>query len=296
MTISFEGKVAIVTGAGGGLGKAHALELARRGAKVVVNDLGGSVDGSGGSSAAAEAVVEEIRAMGGEAIANGGSVSDKAGAKSMVDDAVKHFGTVHILINNAGILRDKSFSKMSLEDFEAVVNVHLMGSVYVTKFCWEIMKEQQYGRILMTTSGSGLFGNFGQTNYSAAKLGMVGFMNTLKLEGAKYNVYTNALAPAALTRMTENLLPGEVAESLPPELVTPGALYMVCDDAPNGVIIQAQGGSFGVAAILQNEKVDLGKNPTVEDVAANWDRISDLSEVGTRTAEQKLVTQPPKKG
>ncbi|HNV54066.1 MAG TPA: SDR family NAD(P)-dependent oxidoreductase, partial [Pseudomonadales bacterium] len=201
MTISFEGKVAIVTGAGNGLGRQHALELARRGAKVVVNDLGGAVDGSGGSSKAAEAVVAEIRAFGGTAIANGGSVSDKAGAKSMVDDAVKHFGTVHILINNAGILRDKSFSNMTFDDFEAVINVHLLGAVYVTKYCWEIMKEQKYGRILMTTSGSGLFGNFGQTNYSAAKLGMVGFMNTLRLEGAKHNVYTNSLAPAALTRM-----------------------------------------------------------------------------------------------
>ncbi|HMU89605.1 MAG: SDR family NAD(P)-dependent oxidoreductase [Pseudomonadales bacterium] len=293
MTISFEGKVAIVTGAGNGLGRQHALELARRGAKVVVNDLGGAVDGSGGSSKAAEAVVAEIRAFGGTAIANGGSVSDKAGAKSMVDDAVKHFGTVHILINNAGILRDKSFSNMTFDDFEAVINVHLLGAVYVTKYCWEIMKEQKYGRILMTTSGSGLFGNFGQTNYSAAKLGMVGFMNTLRLEGAKHNVYTNSLAPAALTRMTENLLPGEVAQGLAPELVTPGALFMVSDQAPNGVIIQAQGGSFGVAAILQNDKVSLGDHPTVEDVAANWERISDLSKVGTRT--EKLVSQPPKK-
>lgn len=289
MTISFEGKVAIVTGAGNGLGRQHALELARRGAKVVVNDLGGAVDGSGGSSKAAEAVVAEIRAFGGTAIANGGSVSDKAGAKSMVDDAVKHFGTVHILINNAGILRDKSFSNMTFDDFEAVINVHLLGAVYVTKYCWEIMKEQKYGRILMTTSGSGLFGNFGQTNYSAAKLGMVGFMNTLRLEGAKHNVYTNSLAPAALTRMTENLLPGEVAQGLAPELVTPGALFMVSDQAPNGVIIQAQGGSFGVAAILQNDKVSLGDHPTVEDVAANWERISDLSKVGTRT--EKLVSQ-----
>ena len=296
MSYSFEGKVAIVTGAGGGLGRCHALELAKRGAKVVVNDLGGAMDGTGGSSDAANAVVEEIKSAGGEAIANGGSVSDRQGAQSMVDDAMNAWGRVDILINNAGILRDKSFAKMELDDFQVVLDVHLMGSVNVTKAVWPIMREQNYGRIVMTTSPSGLYGNFGQTNYGAAKLGMIGFMNTLKLEGAKYNVYTNALAPAALTRMTENLLPGEVAESLPPELVTPGALYMVCDEAPNGVIIQAQGGSFGVAAILQNEKVDLGKNPTVEDVASNWDRISDLSEVGTRTAEQKLVTQPPKKG
>lgn len=295
MTISFEGKVAIVTGGGNGLGKAHALELARRGAKVVVNDLGGSVDGSGGSSAAADAVVAEIKAAGGEAIANGGSVSDRAGAQSIVDDAVKAFGTVHILINNAGILRDKSFSKMTMDDFELVCDVHLIGAVNVAKACWDIMKAQNYGRILMTTSGSGLFGNFGQTNYSAAKLGMVGFMNSAKLEGAKYNVHTNSLAPAALTRMTEDLLPGEVAEQMPPELVTPGALYMVCDDAPNGVIIQAQGGSFGVAEMMQNEKVDLGKNVTIEDVAANWAQISDMTNVGTRKPEDKLVTQPSKK-
>ena len=183
MSISFEGKVAIVTGAGGGLGKSHALELARRGAKIVVNDLGGSMDGSGGSSDAALAVVEEIKALGGEAIANGGSVSDRAGAKSMVDDAVKHFGTVHILINNAGILRDKSFSKMTLDDYKIVMDVHIDGSVNVAKYCWEIMKKQNYGRILMTTSGSGLFGNFGQTNYSTAKMAMVGFMNTVQLEG-----------------------------------------------------------------------------------------------------------------
>src|SRR4029079_4363092 len=181
MSIDFKGKVAIVTGAGAGLGKNHALELAKRGAKVVVNDLGSSVDGSGGSSAAAQAGVEEIKKGGGEAIANGASVSDKKGAESIVADAVKAFGTVDILINNAGILRDKSFSKVTLEDFELVVNVHLLGAVYVTKAAWPIMNEKGYGRIVMTTSSSGLYGNFGQTNYGAAKLGLIGLMNTLKL-------------------------------------------------------------------------------------------------------------------
>lgn len=293
MTISFEGKVAIVTGAGGGLGKSHALELARRGAKVVVNDLGGSVDGAGDSSDAALAVVEEIKALGGEAVANGGSVSDRAGAKSMVDDAVKNFGTVHILINNAGILRDKSFSKMSLDDFQIVMDVHLTGSVNVAKYCWEIMKAQNYGRILMTTSGSGLFGNFGQTNYSTAKMAMIGFMNTVKMEGKKYNVRTNSLAPAALTRMTENLLPGQMAETLPPELVTAGALYMVSEDSPNGVILQAQGGSFGVAAMMQNEKVNLGTSATVEDVAEHWAEISDLSNAFVRKPGDGLVLNKP---
>lgn len=291
MSINFEGKVAIVTGAGNGLGKSHALELARRGAKVVVNDLGGSVDGSGASSEAALAVVEEIKSFGGEAVANGGSVSDRDGAKSIVDDAVNNFGSVHILINNAGILRDKSFSKMTLDDFQLVMDVHLTGSVNVTKYCWDIMKGQNYGRILMTTSGSGLFGNFGQTNYSAAKMAMVGLVNTLKLEGAKYNVRTNALAPAALTRMTENLLPGEISKSLPPEPVTSGALYMVSEDAPNGAIIQALGGSYGVAAMMQNEKVNIGLEATVDDVAARWDQISDLSDAYVRKPGDSLVAK-----
>ena len=224
MTISFADQVAIVTGAGGGLGRCHALELARRGAKVVVNDLGGAMDGSGGSSAAADAVVEEIKAMGGDAIANGGSVSDRAGAKSMVDDAMNAWGRVDVLINNAGILRDKSFSKMTLDDFDMVVNVHLLGAAYCSHAVWPIMREQNYGRILMTTSPTGLYGNFGQTNYGAAKLGQVGLMNSLKIEGAKNNIHTNTISPVAATRMTENLMPEEVLDKLGPELVTPAAL------------------------------------------------------------------------
>jgi len=282
MSISFADQVAIVTGAGGGLGRCHALELARRGAKVVINDLGGTMDGSGGSSDAAEAVVAEIKAMGGEAIANGGSVSDRAGAQSMVDDAMNAWGRVDVLINNAGILRDKSFSKMTLEDFEIVVNVHLMGSVYCSHAVWPIMREQNYGRILMTTSPSGLYGNFGQTNYGAAKMGQVGLMNSMKIEGAKNNIHTNSIAPVAATRMTENLMPEEALEKLGPELVTPAAIFLVSEEAPNGVILQAQGGQYSLAAVVENNGVNLGVDATADDVASSYEAIVDMAEVKTR--------------
>ena len=276
MSISFEDQVAIVTGAGGGLGRSHALELARRGAKVVVNDLGGAMDGTGGSSEAAEKVVSEIKELGGEAISNGGSVSDRTGAKSMVDDAMESWGRVDILINNAGILRDKSFSKIELDDFQMVVDVHLMGAVYCTHAVWPIMREQNYGRILMTTSPTGLYGNFGQTNYGAAKLAQVGFMNSLKIEGAKNNVHTNTIAPIAATRMTESLIPEAVHSKLAPESVTPAALFLVSAEAPNGVIMQAEGGRFSVASIVENTGAQLGVDATPEDIAANYDMISDL--------------------
>ena len=282
MSISFNDQVAIVTGAGGGLGRCHALELARRGAKVVVNDLGGTMDGSGGSSEAAESVVAEIKAMGGEAIANGGSVSDRAGAQSMVDDAMNAWGRVDVLINNAGILRDKSFSKMTLDDFEMVVNVHLLGAAYCSHAVWPIMREQNYGRILMTTSPSGLYGNFGQTNYGAAKMGQVGLMNSMKIEGAKNNIHTNSIAPVAATRMTENLMPEEVLEKLGPELVTPAAIFLVSEDAPNGVILQAQGGQYSLAAVVENSGVNLGVDATADDVAASYEAIVDMAEVKTR--------------
>jgi NAD(P)-dependent dehydrogenase (short-subunit alcohol dehydrogenase family) len=277
MSISFDGQVAIVTGAGGGLGRCHALDLAKRGAKVVINDLGGAMDGTGGSSAAAEAVVAEIKAAGGEAIANGGSVSDRAGAKSMIDDAMNAWGRVDILINNAGILRDKSFSKMELDDFEIVMDVHLMGAVNCTHFVWPIMREQNYGRILMTTSPTGLYGNFGQTNYGAAKLAQVGFMHSLKIEGAKNNIHTNTIAPVAATRMTENLIPEAAQEKLGPELVTPAAMFLVSEGAPNGVIIQAQGGQYSMACIVENSGVNLGADADADDVAAAYDKISDLT-------------------
>lgn len=282
MTYSFDGKVAIITGAGGGLGRCHALELASRGARVVVNDLGGAMDGTGGNSASAEAVVEEIKAAGGEAIANGGSVSDRAGAQSIVTDAMAAFGRVDILINNAGILRDKSFAKMEMDDFDLVLAVHLNGVGYVTKAVWPVMREQNYGRIVMTTSPSGLYGNFGQTNYGAGKMGQVGFMNSLKIEGAKNNIHTNAIAPVAITRMTENLMPESTHDSLGPELITPAVVFLCTEDAPNGVIVQAAGGKYSMACIVENEGVDLGTNASVEDIASNFDKITDLSDVKPR--------------
>jgi NAD(P)-dependent dehydrogenase (short-subunit alcohol dehydrogenase family) len=278
MSIDFKGKVAIVTGAGAGLGRNHAIELAKRGAKVVVNDLGSSVDGSGGSSAAAQAVVEEIKKLGGEAIANGASVSDKKGAESIVADAVKAFGTVDIVINNAGILRDKSFSKGTLEDFELIVNVHLLGSVYVTKAAWPVMLEKGYGRIVMTTSSSGLYGNFGQSNYGAAKMGVIGLMNTLKIEGEKKNVHVNAIAPIAATRMTENLgIPEEFFKKLKPELVTPAVLFLASDRAPTGLIIEAGAGHYSKVAILEAKGAKLGDNVTPEDIEANLAKITDMT-------------------
>ena len=278
MKISFEGQVAIVTGAGGGLGKQHALELGRRGAKVVVNDLGGSVDGSGASASAAEQVSQEIRDNGGTAMSNDASVTDFEAVQAMVDETVAKWGRIDILVNNAGILRDKTFSKLELENWHAVIDVHLTGSLNATKCVWPIMVEQKYGRIIMTTSTSGLFGNFGQANYGAAKLGLVGFMNTLRFEGAKYNVFTNAIAPIAATRMTVEL-PGfeDSAEKLAPELVTPAVVYLCSEKAPNGRIIQAAGGRYYSADVRENVGVDLGLGASVEDIEENIEIILDMS-------------------
>ena len=278
MKINFEGQVAIVTGAGGGLGKQHALELGRRGAKVVVNDLGGSVDGSGGSASAAEQVAQEIRDNGGTAVSSDASVTDFEAVQVMVDETVAKWGRIDILVNNAGILRDKTFSKLELENWHAVIDVHLTGSLNATKCVWPIMVEQKYGRIIMTTSTSGLFGNFGQANYGAAKLGLVGFMNTLRFEGAKYNVFTNAIAPIAATRMTVEL-PGfeDSAEKLAPELVTPAVVYLCSEKAPNGRIIQAAGGRYYSADVRENVGVDLGLGASVEDIEANIETILDMS-------------------
>ena len=279
MTISFKDKVAIVTGAGGGLGRCHALQFAERGAKVIVNDLGGSVDGSGGSSEAADKVVEEIKAMGGDAISNGSSVTDKAGVKKLVDDAMAAYGRIDILVNNAGVLRDKSFAKVTLDDFEFVVDVHMMGSVYCTKAVWPIMVEQKYGRIIMTSSSSGIFGNFGQSNYGSAKMGVVGLMNTLRIEGQKNNIKVNSLVPVAATRMTENLgMPDAVFDSLKPESVSPAVIFMSSEDAPDGVMISAGAGVFAMAEIVHSEGIALkGDDLNADMLAEKWSEASDMT-------------------
>lgn len=275
MTISFVNRVAIVTGAGGGLGRAYALELARRGAKVVVNDLGSARDGTGASDAAHK-VVEDIKAAGGEAMANGGSVTEYDQMVEMVARAKEAWGGVHILINNAGILRDKSFAKMEPVDFELVVRVHLLGSANATKACWDLMREQVYGRILMTASSTGLFGNFGQANYGAAKLGLAGLTKTLYLEGAKYNVRVNTLSPVAGTRMTEDVFPPEVYEKFTPENVVPAALYLVSEDAPSNMIIGAGAGAYHAAYVTLSPGIALPESErTPEGIAAHWDAIID---------------------
>ena len=278
MTIRYDGKVAIVTGAGQGLGRCHAIELAKRGAKVVINDLGGAADGTGGSSEAAKSVVAEIEAAGGEAIANGANVAKYDEVEAMVKEAMDKWGRIDILVNNAGILRDKSFAKGTLEDFQAVLNVHLMGSINCTKAVWDIMRDQAYGRIVMTTSSSGLYGNFGQTNYGSAKMGVVGAMNTLCQEGAKYNIRVNTLAPTAGTRMTEGLIPEKAFELLTPETVTPAVLYMVSEDGPNRTIIAAGAGCYSVVKIHETQGAWLSpEDQTPEGIADNWDAITDTA-------------------
>lgn len=275
MSIRFDGRVAIVTGAGGGLGRHYALDLARRGARVVVNDLGGDRSGQGGSDAA-QAVVEEIRAAGGTAMANGASVTDVAQMEEMVARAQEAWGGVHILINNAGVLRDRSFAKMTPDDFAFVVGVHLLGSANATKACWESFRAQGYGRVLMTASSSGLFGNFGQANYAAAKLGLVGLARTLHLEGARYDIRVNTIAPVAGTRMTEELFPADAFAAFAPEKVAPAALFLVSEDAPSNQIVGAGAGVFQASEITLTPGVLLeGDALSPEGVAAHWAAITD---------------------
>jgi len=284
MSIRYDGRVAIVTGAGTGLGRAHALGLAARGAKVVVNDLGGARDGTGRSSAAAASVVEEIRAAGGEAITNGANVADYAEVEAMVRQAMEAWGRVDILVNNAGILRDKSFSKMDIGDFRAVVDVHLMGSVHCSKAVWEIMRAQQYGRIVMTTSSSGLYGNFGQANYGAAKMAVVGLMNTLVQEGEKYGIRVNAVAPAAGTRMTEGLMDQRAFELLTPEAVTAGLLLLCAEQAPNRMILSAGAGGYASVHIYETAGIHLAPGEqTPENV------LTGLAAIEDRSGEQEFV-------
>ncbi len=276
MSISLKDKVAIVTGAGGGLGRQHALALAARGAKVVVNDFGGARDGTGGSDTAAQIVVNEIIAAGGQAMANAASVNDAAAVKEMVDATMAKWGRVDILVNNAGILRDKSFTKMELDDFRLVMEVHLMGAVICCKAVWDIMRAQNFGRIVMTTSSSGLYGNFGQSNYSAAKMALVGLMQTLSIEGAKNNIRVNCLAPTAATRMTEGLLSDTMLAALKPEAVTPAVVFMASDDAPNRKIICAGAGSFETANITLTQGVFVGTHANAaDDLLASFIEVCD---------------------
>lgn len=300
MTIRFDGQVAIVTGAGNGLGRAHALGLAARGARVVVNDFGGARDGSGGSSGPADAVVEEIRQTGGEAIADCADVSNFEQVQAMVAKAVAQWGHVALLVANAGILRDKSFAKMQPDDFRKVVDVHLIGTFNCCKAVWSGMRERNYGRIVITTSSSGLFGNFGQANYGAAKAAMVGLMNVLADEGRKSNIRINAISPAAATRMTEGLLSPEASKLLKPESITSAVLYLLSDDAPTRIIMGAGAGSFAVIRILESEGINLPPAQwTPEEISVRFAEISDMSKARAleRAAQQteKYVVQAAKR-
>ena len=286
----FEGKVVIVTGAGNGLGRSHALAFGARGAKVVVNDLGGSVHGDGQSDAA-DAVVEEIKAAGGQAVANKASVADRDGAKSIVDDALSAFGTIDIVVNNAGILRDKSFKNMTLDEFDLVIDVHLRGSAYVTRFAWPVMYEKNWGRVVFTSSTSGIFGNFGQANYGAAKMAMLGLMNVLAIEGATHNVRVNCLAPGAATRMTASVPGSTIDMSSPPPqmspaLVTPAVLYMCSEDAPSAHTIHAAGGRFSRSQTFTNEGVSLGLEASYDDLT---DEVAKVVDMGAADAFDPLA-------
>ena len=271
-------RVIVVTGAGGGLGREYALTLAKEGASVVVNDLGGARDGTGSGSAMADKVVAEIKDAGGRAVANYDSVAEAAGAENIVKTALDEFGAIHGVVSNAGILRDGTFHKMSFENWDAVLKVHLYGGYNVIHAAWPHFREQSFGRVVVATSTSGLFGNFGQANYSAAKLGLVGLINTLAREGAKYNIKTNAVAPIAATRMTQDILPPEVFEKLTPEYVAPVVAYLCSEEVPDTAsVFIIGGGKVQRAALFQNDGVTFSGVPSVDDVAAKWNEIDDLS-------------------
>ena len=271
-------RVIVVTGAGGGLGREYALTLAKEGASVVVNDLGGARDGTGAGSAMADHVVAEIKDAGGRAVANYDSVAEPEGAASIIKTALDEFGAVHGVVSNAGILRDGTFHKMTFENWDAVLKVHLYGGYNVVRAAWPHFREQSYGRVVVATSTSGLFGNFGQANYGAAKLGLVGMINTLAQEGAKYNIHTNAVAPIAATRMTEDILPPEVLEKLTPEFVAPVVAYLCTEEcAESAAVFVVGGGKAQRVALFQNEGANFEKPPSVQDIAAHWGEITDLS-------------------
>ncbi len=272
MTDDFKDKVVIVTGAGRGLGRSHAIEFAKRGSKVVANDSGGGVDGTG-SSNTAQSVVDEICSMGGIAAANTNSVAIEEDARSIIETALEEFGTIDIVVNNAGILRDKTFTNLTMDNFRAVLDVHLLGAVYVTSAAWPILSEKGWGRVVFTSSGSGIFGNFGQSNYGAAKMGLVGLMNVLKLEGIKKGIRTNCLAPGATTRMTEGLPSGLLRGD--PRQVSPAVLFLCSENAPNGVILQASGGRFSLLKMCVNESIDLGQEVDYESLAEVAQMLTD---------------------
>ncbi|MBT5072985.1 MAG: SDR family NAD(P)-dependent oxidoreductase [Kordiimonadaceae bacterium] len=275
MTINLTGQVAIVTGAGAGLGRAYAMALAERGASVIVNDLSG-----------AETVVQQIIESGGTAIANDGNVTSPEDMMRMADQAMEEYGRIDILVSNAGILRDKTFAKLALDDFKAVIDVHLMGSINATKAVLPAMQQANYGRIIMVSSSSGVYGNFGQSNYGAAKMGIVGLMNTLKLELSKNNIHVNTLVPIAATQMTEDLMPAEALATLKPELVSPAVIFMSANDAPNGEIISAGAGSFSRIRVVESEGVYLGENASAEMITENW------SEITNPLGERSLTSGP----
>jgi len=294
MPIRFDDRVAIVTGAGAGLGRSHAMLLASRGAKVVVNDPGGAVDGRGGQHAVADKVVAEIKAAGGEAVANYDSVADEKSAQSIIDTAVNTWGRLDILVNNAGILRDKAFVNMTMEDFDFTVQVHFFGTVYCTKAAWPIMRKQQYGRVVVTTSGSGTVGNFGQSNYGAAKMGVNGFINVLRFEGAKYNILLNAISPSAHTRMTEGLLPPDMVKFMRPEFVSPAVAWLCSEEcSASGEIIAATAGNYARVQYFQSEGVqfDPDQPVTLEMFAEKVSQIRDLSKAKPYTGLMGTVEQ-----